>query len=208
MNHRTALLGITAVVLPVSLLGISGASANTTDTRTRGNQLVCFDGASEGSGNGTCRLIPNGAVFVNAAPGDYAGVYVKNDGLQGKTLGAVTQLSFKYNRNVSGGAPRFSLAIDANGDGSYEFFAFADPNGCGIPTGGTGNMVGKVDVINNPNCQITTNDGRSYPNYAAFVAGNPGAKYATNQVSFIIADQPGNYRVVQVKMGRAPAHGA
>ncbi len=200
MKIHTALLGILAA-LPLSLAGatIPAQAAN------GGNQLVCFDGESEGAGNGTCRLIDNGAALDNPAAGDYSGVYVRKDGLQGKSLGAVTQLSFKYTRTVAGGAPRLSLAIDEDGNGSYEFFAFADPNGCS--GGADGTKANLVDVINDPTCLITTNNGSSYPNYAAFVAANKDAKYATDQVSFVISDQPGRYRVVQVKLGRSAAHG-
>ena len=197
-------LAAVAATAPLVLGGIATAAPAMADGGTGGNQLVCFDGESEGYGNGVCRLVDNGAVLKNAAAGDYSGVYVKRDGLSGESIGSVTKLSFKYQRDTAGGAPRFSLAIDDDGDGTYEYFAFADANGCS--GGADGTKTNLVDVINDPTCLISAD--ATYANWAEFVAANPEARFATDQVSFIIADQPGNYRVAQVKMGRAAAPGA
>jgi hypothetical protein len=200
--HRTSLIA-TISLTAAAVLGLgSGAPA----LAASGNQLVCFDGASEMSGNGVCHLNAKGATLKNPGAGDYSGVYVQNDNLQGKALSAVKNLSFHFTRDVAGGAPRFSLAIDADNDGSYDFFAFADPNGCGsaAPKSGVVNIITKG--VANPNCQITTNNGGTFADYTAFEAAYADAVYAVDQVSFVIADQPGSYRVAQVRFNAAAAH--
>ena len=201
-SKRTAILGVSLAA--AASLGF-GSSAHAASTAAPSNRLTCFDGASEGVGNGVCKLISNGATLKNPNDGmSYSGVYVQGDKLQGKALTAVKNLSFHFTRAVAGGAPRFSLAIDSDGDGAYDFFAFADPNGCGsmATQSGVVNIITKG--VANPNCQINAN-GATYANYTALEAAYPGAKYATDQVSFIIADQPGSFRVTQVKFNAANA---
>lgn len=197
-----------AIAAALAALGL-GLVAAPADAAVKQNQLVCFDGASEGVGNGVCKLNARGAVLTNPADGDYSGVYIPNDHLSGVALGAVKNLSFHYTKDVAGGAPRFSLAIDSDGNGTNDFFAFADANGCGstAPKSGVVNVVS--NHVANPNCQITTNNGGgTFADYTDFVAAYPGAKYATDQVSFVISDQPGTYRLAQVKLNAGSAHAA
>jgi hypothetical protein len=62
---------------------------------------------------------------------DWAGAYSNCTGIEGRLVGAVRNLSFDF-LNASGepsvhigaGAPRYSVDIDADGDGAYDFSAF------------------------------------------------------------------------------------
>ncbi len=196
----TATIAAGAAALAVTATPAQAAPA-------RANQLVCFDGVSEASGNGVCKLISKGATLKNPASGDYSGVYVNGDNLQGKALGAVNNLSFHYTRDTAGGAPRLSLAIDKDADGAWDFFAFADSNGCSQPAAKS-NIVNMITRgTQNPTCNIYGEGGALHVGYDAFVAAYPGAVYATDAVSFVIADQAGSYRVAQVKFNKAAAHG-
>lgn len=170
---------------------------------TAGNKLLCFDGVSEGYGNGVCVLGTNGASLYNAAAGDYSGVYIANSNLEGKNVKSINKLSFSYTSSTGavGGSPRITFPVDVNGDGLWDDFVSADAVNCtnGNAFGGT------VDMINDPTCLVSFNGGASYANWAAFVAANPKATVATNAISFIIADQVGSYTISNVQLGKGPA---
>lgn len=160
-----------------------------------GNKIQCF-----GGDGGTCTPITDG-VSINTVGGGYAGVYVPSN-LGGRLLGDVNKLSFDYNgTGASGGSPRFSLPIDENGDGVTEQYAFIDTLGCNT---GDAN-VGTADAINDPTCLIW-NGANSYANWAAFVAANPTYRISNN-TPFIIADQPGEFDITNIQLGRGPAKG-
>ena len=136
-----------------------------------GNRLYCFSGAEDGGYNGTCTLTAGGAVLDNndgnTDPNDnYAGVYVGNSKLEGRLLGDVDKLAFRYTGSpVVGGSPRFSIPIDQNGDGTTEGYAFVDAVGC---SDGAGTVV----VIGNASCLVSYG-ATTYSSWAAFVAANP-----------------------------------
>jgi hypothetical protein len=171
---------------------------------TAGNKLQCFDGETEGFGNGVCTLTDDGATLFNAAAGDYSGVYIANSNLEGKKLNTINKLAFSYasaTGDVSGGSPRITFPIDLNGDGLWDDFVSADAVGC---TDGDA-FSGTVDVINDPTCQVSLNGGGTYESWAAFVAAYPTATVATDAISFIIADQPGSFTITNVQLGKGPA---
>jgi len=119
--------------------------------------------------------------------GCYAGVYSLSEPLMGEPLAAIHNLHFSYTYtpgNVTGGSPRFSLFFDTTGDGNWDDYAFIDAPTCDNEHTGT------VDPINDPTCSIALASGPIYPNWAAFLTAHPTAQGATNQVSFVIADQP------------------
>jgi len=169
----------------------------------QGNNLSCFAGTSDGGFNGTCTLSKNSkSAILDTNDGDgnpnnnYAGVYYANSTINGKTLGAVTKLSFSYNgSDAVGGSPRLSIPIDVDGNGTNDGFAFVDTLGCndGNPNTGT------LDVINDTTCTITFGSN-SYVNWTDFVSNNPTYKIATDTVTFVIVDQPGHFEITNVQI--------
>jgi hypothetical protein len=195
-------LFVSVVLVTIAVVG-QPAGAASDRSATAGNKLLCFDGASEGAGNGVCVLGAGGsATLTNPAAGDYAGVYVANTNLDGKSIADINQLSFTYSGATSGGSPRITFPIDLDGDGLWDDFVSADAVTC---TDGTA-TAGTVDVINDPTCLVSLNAGPSYASWAAFVAAYPDATVATDALPFVIADQPGTVNVSDVRIGRGPAH--
>ena len=182
----------------------SYASENAANPATQGNKLQCFDGETEGgpANVGECTLIENGAEILVPELGSYAGVYINNTNLDGKLLSDINKLAFTYEgTGTTGGAPRITFPIDLTGDGNWDDFVSADAIGC---TDGT-LMSGTVDVINDETCLVSLNSGGTYPNWDAFVAAYPNATVATDAVSFIIVDQPGEFTITNVQLGRGSA---
>jgi len=175
------------------------------------NKIVCFDGLSDPDiYSGTCTLNSNvakGSATLDLTSGDpdgdYAGVYTLQSGLYGATLSSITQLSYHYTASITPQPGNLScnIPIDTNGDGTTEAYAFVDAYYC-PGTGGT------VDIVNDPNCGIYYNGTDFYPNWAAFIAAYPGAKVATDNYVFIVAERTGSepaatYTVNNVKFGKA-----
>jgi hypothetical protein len=186
----------------------SYASENAANPATQGNKLQCFSGETDDAAlyNGTCDLVQNGAI-LDTNDGDldpnnnYAGVYISNTNLDGKLLEDVNKLSFDYDGESSvGGSPRLSIPIDSDGDGDTEAYAFIDTMGCndGDPESGT------LDAINDSTCLVWY-DNVSYENWAAFVAANPTYRIATDALAFVIVDQPGEFTITNVQLGRGSA---
>ena len=166
-----------------------------------GNRLYCFSGTEDGA-NGTCTLAGNGAVLDttdgNTNPNDnYAGVYVGNSKLEGRLLADVQKLSFSFTGGpVTGGSPRFSIPIDEDGDGTTEAYAFADAVGCG-------DGAGNVDVIDDASCLVSYG-ATTYGSWAAFAAAQPTYRIASDALTFIIADQPGDFVLTNVELRQKP----
>jgi hypothetical protein len=157
---------------------------------------------------GTGDVFVNGdkaAMFVDA--GEYGGVY--RNKTSNKTLGSVT-LSFVNDRAAGGGAPRFSIPIDENGDkiadthNGASIYAFVSADRCSTSAVSTSQA----------DCIVDMNDGTGpYANWAAFVAANPTWRVATKEqvgvktngkpdyeetMPFIVADAQGDYLVHDV----------
>jgi hypothetical protein len=193
MRRHAALL---FAVGALSLAGCAGGgSALTPGTGPDGSRaaqsvdsaatkLKCFSGTTDNSGyGGTCTLTSTGAVLNTAANGGgYAGVYISStNNLKSRPLSAVDTMSFDFSGDpATAGSPRFSVAY-TNDNGATTNYAYISAFYC--------NAGGHVD-IHNASCTIYTSAGPFYPNWAAFVAGNPNAKLAG--IPFIVADDPGH----------------
>jgi hypothetical protein len=203
----TAAFALAAVmVIPVSAAPSSNSS--------NGNKLSCFSGTEDtlvnpenGTYFGTCTLVfPNGAelntIDENTDPNNnYAGVYIQNTNLDGKLLADVNKLAFTYDGETAvGGSPRISIPIDENGDGNWDGFAYIDTLGCNDGDANTGTL----DAINDSTCTIWYG-AESYDNWAEFASENPTYTIATDALAFIIVDQPGEFTITNVQLGRGSA---
>ena len=170
-----------------------------------GNKLQCFSGTTDpGTYGGTCVLAPDGTATLHTAVAgnDYAGVYLQNTNLDGKPLSIVNQLGFTYAGSAAGaGAPRISLPVDTTGSGATGLWMYLSAFYCNDGTG-------KLDALNDATCTIWLSNGASYANWAALVAAHPSWRVATDNVSFVIVDEPGHWTVSDVRLGRGPARAA
>ena len=124
--------------------------------------------------------------------GEWGGVYIKSKSKSGKLLSQV-DFSFTSTGAVSGGAPRFSLPIDTDGNGTVDGYAFIDAANCGGISGGE--TVVSTDA---ENCQAFFGSG-SYANWDALAAANPTYRMAPGSIPFVIADGGvGTYRVEDI----------
>jgi hypothetical protein len=171
-----------------------------------GNKIQCFDGTTDGGYNGTCVMNISSATLdtldSDLDPNNaYAGVYISNTNLDGKLLVDVNKLSFDYyGSGASGGSPRISIPIDENNDGSTEAYAFIDTLSC---NNGDANM-GTLDAINDSTC-VVAYESTTYINWEAFAAENPTYRIASDALTFIIVDQPGQFDISSVQLGKGPA---
>jgi hypothetical protein len=198
-----------AVAAAAVLLFATSVYAAPNSNSLNGNKLQCFSGTMDGGYNGDCTLIQNGA-FLDNTDGDldpnnnYSGVYIQNSNLDGKLLSDVNKLAFTYaasaGTTASGGSPRISIPIDENGDGTTEAYAFIDTLGCNDGSADNGTL----DAINDPTCTVSYGSA-TYPNWAAFAAANPTYRIATDALTFIIADQPGDWTITNVQLGKGAA---
>ena len=194
---KKILLALTAIVaigvaVPVAL----GATQPAPSVPTTTNMLTCFDGPSEQTiYGGSCTVTKYGAATLNNngsnTDGEYSGVYVKNNNVVGKAIGAIDRLGFRYKGTATAGSPRISLGISTDGDAGYDVFAFISAFYC---NDGAGN----VDVIHDPTCTIFIGNA-VYANWAAMVAAHPD--YRVGYTPFVIADDPGTWTVFNVKLG-------
>jgi hypothetical protein len=131
--------------------------------------------------------------------GSHAGIYTNDSTMYGRNLGDVSRLSFRHTGSPpTANSPRFSLPIDKDGNGAFDQWAFIHALGCN-------DGAGLVDAINNQICPIQLEGAATYDNWAALVAAFPNARIARNQyvlgLVFIVADQPGIWKVDRVKLG-------
>jgi hypothetical protein len=174
------------------------------------NKLLCFDGTTDGGFGGTCTLKSKGAkgkatldLTDDNANGDYAGVYTADSKLYGMLLTDVTQMSYHWSGTIDPqpGDLSYNIPIDTNGDGTTEFFAFVDAFYCpGVD--------GVVDIVNDVDCVIYEGGVTPRANWDALVAAHPGAKIATDNFVFLIAErtpaEPDAVWIVNnVKFGKA-----
>jgi len=197
-----AIIVLLAITMPVSAAGLTTAPGQ--------NKLQCFDGTTDGGFGGTCTLNSSGAkgsAILNLSSsnpsGDYAGVYTLNSNMYGALLTSLTQLSYHYAGTIAPqpGNLSYNIPIDTNNDGVTDFFAFVDAFYCP-------GVNGVVDIINDPACGIYEGGVTFRANWAAFLAANPGAKVATDNFVFIIAERTppepsAIWTVNNVKFGKA-----
>ena len=202
MNRSQIIRALTGGVIAAGLLA-SGVAFATGPTPPPGapstapgqNKIVCFDGTTDGGFGGTCTLNSNGAkgsaTLDNSGTnpnGDYSGIFTQNSVIYGQPVSNVTQLSYHYSGTTvaSAGDLSYNIPIDTNGDGTTDFYLFVDAAADGIHCPGVG---GLVDIINDPSCVMYEGGVTPRANWAAFVAANPGAKIATDNFVFVIAER-------------------
>ena len=134
-------------------------------------------------GDGNVTINGMSATLVNEA-GKYSGVYVKNQAVAGKPVANV-DFSFNYTGDTAGGAPRFSIPLNT---GNY---AFLDALNCGD--------TGTVST-ESPSCAVFINTGGSYANWDDMVGQHPDWRMSSEKVAFVIADQPGTYRISKINL--------
>jgi hypothetical protein len=202
LKHPIRFISIFALVLSAVFLGNAGTAA-------AANPLLCFSGTTDGGFNGTCTLTADGAI-LNTFDGDtnpnnaYAGVYYAESTLHGDPLAAASVISFTYaasaGTTASGGSPRVSIPIDEDGDGTTEFYAFADTLGCNNGSANNGTL-----SLSDLTCQITYGgDPATHPGYAnwALFAAAHSTWEVSNDLPFVIVDQPGLWTVSNVQLGQ------
>jgi hypothetical protein len=140
--------------------------------------------------------IKNWSATFNVDPGEDGCVYSK-DGPKKHKLNEV-KFSFKSDGDVQGGAPRWVIPIDTNGDQRLDDYAVLDAAGCGATVGTTDDVTVSTSK---DDCLVTTTTLGTYANWAAFAAANPTVKVAKKDIVFIEADVPGNYHVFDFQFG-------
>jgi hypothetical protein len=165
--------------------------------------VVAFAGADPTSG--VLKTFGTGAVTIKSwsatiknDPGEYGGVYRKN----GPKKSGLDQVKFKFKTdgNVQGGAPRWSIPIDVNGDKYQDAYAFLDAANCGATVGTNDDHVVTNVSTSNPDCKVFFGPG-VWANWAAFAAANPSYRVAKKDIPFIIADVEGDYHVFDLQFG-------
>ena len=135
--------------------------------------------------------ISGSTVTIDNGAGQYGGVYLKSRSTSGKKLSAV-DFSFTNSGDTAGGAPRFSIPIDTDADGSTDNgYAFIDVNNCGSNTVSTESAT----------CQVFFNsEPAGYANWNAFAAAHPTWRVDPSGIPFVIADAPGQYAVSDISL--------
>jgi len=169
--------GFALVVGLVLAIAIAGAStAANTKYRTFGTGQVSISG---------------GTATIRNDPGEYGGVYLRH-GNQGLKRIRAVHMSFRYTGSVAGGAPRFSIPLDIDGDRLVDGYAFVDAQNCGD--------TGRVSTDDN-DCKVFLNFGsESFANWDDLVATHPTWRLPRNAVPFIIADWEGTYHISNIDL--------
>lgn len=186
-------------------LATQRTGARVHDARSEAGQKIrCFSGGQDtrddpqiegGPFFGECYRFKtrDGAELVtfdaDANPNNnYAGVYPADNRIKGKRIGSVRELDFSYAGGPpSGGAPRFSIPIDEDANGTTEAYAFTDANGCNDGDG----FVGTIEADDDPTCLISYK-AETFANWKAFVTAHPTYRIA-RAITFVIVDQPAHY---------------
>ncbi|HEX4746625.1 MAG TPA: hypothetical protein VFU99_07045 [Gaiellaceae bacterium] len=149
-----------------------------------------------GTGDVTVGTDGASATIVNDA-GESGGVFLNSKSQGSKPLSKVV-FAFTSRGDVAGGAPRFSIGIDTDGNPqTSNGFAFLDAAGCGATVGDNPTSVATLVSTQNPACAVNFS-GTDYANWDAFAAANPTYKTNSGGTPFIIADQAGTYVVTNI----------
>jgi hypothetical protein len=139
----------------------------------------------------------------NTTTYDYIAVYAYGTGLSGQLLGNVRNLSFDFfNAEGNGDGVRYSIPIDVNGDGTWDYptegYAFGAARDCRepIPSSTTGWERTDFTGRTAPGCTIYGHDGVAYTSdginsaWDNYAAAYPAARVAVQSqaVAFIILD--------------------
>ena len=133
---------------------------------------------------------PAGTFTIVVGAGQYGGVYVNSKSNSGKAIGDVS-FSFTATEDFGGGAPRFSLPINATGtDNSVAYYAFVDRTSCG-----------EAALVSTDSATCVVYAGsEAFANWAAFVAAHPTYRIAPGTIPFMISDAPGTYVVSDIDL--------
>lgn len=173
---------ISALIAAMAFVTLGFTATAEAAPSTKANQLTCFDGASEGYGNGVCVRKGGSFTLTNPEAGDYSGVYVVSQNLAGQQVRNLG-LTYTYSGTTGGGSPRFSIPLAGGG---YAYVDSAcDVNGDGIVN------------LQEPGCIIADSNG--YYGLASEYTGVVGEGF-----TFIVADQPGVVTVSNIVLGRTP----
>ena len=173
---------LSVLVALVAMIALAGsATASPATLKTFGTGVVTITGADS-------------ATIVNDF-GEYGGVYIQSKSQSSKPLNKVV-FQFTSRGDVAGGAPRFSLPIDTDGNPNTIDYAFLDAAGCGAPVG-PNTTVATLVSTQNPVCKVNFNSV-DYANWAAFAADNPTYRIGQGWTPFIIADVVGSYNVTDI----------
>jgi hypothetical protein len=207
-------VAFTAVAMVFALSGVAQAAPHF----TKADRLLFFFG-DKGSTKWQSGKDDQG-IFVDDSPldsnhsrlklsvpeqtgNDYTGVYAKNTGLGGQLVGNVRNLSFDYLDPSGGGyagagAPRFSVPIDENGNGTPEGYAFMAGSECTQPIPSsdwdradfTGRTSAGCDMYY---LGLPYSSNGTMSAWAVFAAAHPTFKIGTvsNGVAFVIQDELG-----------------
>ncbi len=135
----------------------------------------------------------NNQAKITNDPGEYGGVYATFSPQTNKLSELV--FKFKSDKDAAGGAPRWSIPIDTNGDrNTTEGYAFLDVFGCGGSAGSS-----TAVSTDNDNCHVNF-QSVDYPNWKALYTAHPTYKVSKDR-PFIIADQAGEYHVYSWRFG-------
>ncbi len=131
-----------------------------------------------------------GTFTIVVGAGQYGGVYLNSKSQSGKTLASV-DFSFSASGDIAGGAPRLTVPVDMDGNGTVEDYASIGVNNCVDPT--------HVTTVGT-NCMVFMNsDGTNgYASWDALAAAHPTWRVAPGHIPFIIADVAGTYGVSNV----------
>jgi hypothetical protein len=175
-----------AMILGIAVL-VAGA-LTTVALAGNGGNLKTF-------GDGDVTIQGNKAAIV-VLPGQDAGVYKKAGS---KPVSKVRFHMVSYG-DVQGGAPRFSIALDTDGNTkTTESYAFLDAANCGAAVGDNPSFTETIVDTAAANCKVFINTGGEFANWAALVAAHPGW-HTSKDASFVIADVPGDYHIKDVSL--------
>ena len=164
---------VVGMALAIAIAGTSTAA--NTKYRTFGSGSVSVSGDTARINNGS---------------DEYGGVYLRSRSLSSKPLRAV-HISFRSTGDTAGGAPRFSIPLNTGHKESTPPYAFLDVNNCGT------NLVS----TDRSDCKVFLNfSDESFANWDALVARHPSWRIKAGGIPFIIADQPGSYRVTNIDL--------
>jgi hypothetical protein len=204
MRTRLLVVAVLAMALTGLIAAGAGAAQPGPSLNVTPNQILCFDGTTDGGFYGLCSITNRGVATLDNETNDatgadnpydqYSGVYLKKSNLAGKAIGHVRQLGFSYTGTPTAGSPRISLPIDTNSDGTTDGYAFISAYTC---NDGAGN----VDAVADPTCTIYFGSDH-YANLAALAAAHPEYRVTAHGIPFVIADDPGTWTVSNVKLGQ------
>lgn len=181
MRRNAVLAALSAVLVLIAATAAAAA----------GPKLQTF-----GTGDVTVGTVGGASATIVNEDGEFGGVFLSSKSQGSKALNKVV-FAFTSRGDVAGGAPRFTIGIDTDGDpNSSNGFAFLDAAGCGAQVG-PNTTTNTLVSTQNPACHVNFNNV-DYANWDAFAAAFPSARTNPGGTPFIIADQAGSYNVTDI----------